>query len=259
MKNLEKGISGHQLKMFAILLMVFDHIRQMFYYAGAPLFFTMIGRSVLTIFLFTSVEGYHYTRDKKKYAFRLLLFYWMMNLLNRIISLLFPLEPVPLLNNVFGTILIGVVVMFAVDCFRSKKWIKGAITLSIPLIPTLLMNILLQIKPEIANNVYFFFPSYTVHEGGKLMILLAVFLYIFRERRVLQLFSIFLASLASTGFDFYGLFTSNIQWMMMFSIVPISLYNGTKGKGSKKFFYIFYPAHIYLLYISSYVYYTYFM
>lgn len=257
MKLLKKGISGHQLKMLAIVLMVFDHIRQMFYYVGAPLFFTMMGRSVLTIFLFTSVEGYHYTRDKKKYAFRLLLFYWMMNVLNRMISFLFPLEPVSLLNNVFGTILVGVIVMFAVDCLKEKKWLKAGLTLLIPLIPTLLMNILLQIKPEIAYEVYFFFPSYTVHEGGKLMILLAVALYIFRGQKTLQCFAILLASLVSTGFDSYGLFTTNIQWMMVFSIIPISLYNGTKGKGSKYFFYIFYPAHVYFLYILSYLYYIY--
>lgn len=257
MNFLKKGISGYQLKIFAIILMIFDHIRQMFYYAGAPLFFTMMGRSVLTIFLFTSVEGFHYTRDKKKYAFRLLLFYWMMNILNSIISLLFPLEPVSLLNNVFGTILVGVITMFAIDFLKEKKWLKAGATLLIPLIPTLLVNVFLQIKPEIASKVYFFFPSYTVHEGGKLMILLAVALYIFRGQKMLQCFAILLASLVSTGFDSNDLFTTNIQWMMAFSIIPISLYNGTKGRGLKYFFYIFYPLHVYFLYILSYLYYIY--
>jgi hypothetical protein len=29
------------------------------------------------------------------------------------------------------------------------------------------------------------------------------------------------------------------------------LYNGKRGSGSKYFFYIFYPAHIYLLYLIA--------
>ncbi|UJF15840.1 conjugal transfer protein TraX [Jeotgalibaca sp. MA1X17-3] len=254
MEYFKKGISGHQLKMFAIVLMVFDHIQQMFSYAGAPLIFTMLGRSVLTIFLFTSVEGYYYTRDKKKYAIRLLLFYWMMNVLNGIISQLFPLEPVTLLNNVFGTLLVAVIVMFLIDCFKNKKGLKGLLLLAIPLIPTVLTNLLLQIKPDSVYNFYLLFPSYTVNEGGKLMIVLAGVLYIFREKRVLQCLAIFLGAIASTGLDSDGLLTTNIQWMMIFSIVPILLYNGQKGKSSKYFFYTFYPTHVYALYILSYFY-----
>ncbi|WP_376716330.1 TraX family protein [Vagococcus carniphilus] len=46
-------------------------------------------------------------------------------------------------------------------------------------------------------------------------------------------------------------FTLNTQWMMVFSVIPILLYNGEKGRGMRSFFYIFYPAHIWLLYIIA--------
>jgi hypothetical protein len=36
--------------------------------------------------------------------------------------------------------------------------------------------------------------------------------------------------------------------MMLFAAIPILMYNGKRGKGSKYFFYVFYPAHIYILY-----------
>lgn len=43
----------------------------------------------------------------------------------------------------------------------------------------------------------------------------------------------------------------NPQWMMIFSLIFILMYNDKKGRGLKWFFYIFYPLHIAVLYIIS--------
>lgn len=48
-----------------------------------------------------------------------------------------------------------------------------------------------------------------------------------------------------------NLFTENYQWMMIFALPILLLYNGEKGKSAKKFFYIFYPAHIVVLSLLS--------
>ncbi|MGO0861946.1 TraX family protein, partial [Clostridioides difficile] len=41
----------------------------------------------------------------------------------------------------------------------------------------------------------------------------------------------------------------NYQWMMIASLPFMLLYNGEKGKSMKYLFYLYYPIHIYLLYI----------
>lgn len=42
-------------------------------------------------------------------------------------------------------------------------------------------------------------------------------------------------------------FTKYYQWMMIFSLPLILTYNGKRGEYSKKFFYIYYPLHIFIL------------
>lgn len=48
-----------------------------------------------------------------------------------------------------------------------------------------------------------------------------------------------------------SLFTVNYQWMMIFSLPIMLLYNGKKGKGLKKLFYVYYPVHLAVLYIIA--------
>lgn len=49
------------------------------------------------------------------------------------------------------------------------------------------------------------------------------------------------------------IFVYNYQWIMLASLPLLLLYNGKKGKGYSNFFYIFYPAHIIVLFLISYL------
>ncbi len=72
MKRKNLKLSGFDLKVAAVVLMLIDH-------AGAFLFpnlkiLRIIGRLSFPIFAFLICEGYEHTRDPKKYAMRLLVF-----------------------------------------------------------------------------------------------------------------------------------------------------------------------------------------
>jgi len=60
-------------------------------------------------------------------------------------------------------------------------------------------------------------------------------------------------TLRSAGNFAQSAFNVNFQWMMIFALPFMLLYNGKKGKGYKKLFYIYYPLHIVILYSISYI------
>ena len=55
----------------------------------------------------------------------------------------------------------------------------------------------------------------------------------------------------SGSFSVELLFNTAFEWMGLFAVVPMLLYNGQRGGGFKRLFYVFYPAHVYLLYALS--------
>ena len=89
-------------------------------------------------------------------------------------------------------------------------------------------------------------PNLFTVEGGIFMVLLGLIFYIFRTNRKIQ----FLVLIILSFLAFYTNRTG-VQWMMVFAIIPPYFYNGEKGRGDKNFFYIFYPVHIYILYIVA--------
>ena len=47
------------------------------------------------------------------------------------------------------------------------------------------------------------------------------------------------------------MFTTYYDWLGVFAVIGMALYNGQRGSGHKQLFYWFYPAHVYLLYGAS--------
>lgn len=254
------GLTSFQLKMLGIILMVFDHVHQMFYMNGVPLWFTGLGRLVAPIFLFLLAEGFYYTNNKKKYMFRLWFAYVLMAIGNKFIQKIFPMESVVLINSIFGTLFLGLYYMYMVDLLKfgvkeksAKKIITSLVAMITPYILTaILMSLLFNTAYQnnmILQTVLILIPLPLLVEGGTLWIVLAVAFYLLKDKKVwIRLMPLVIISIMVflTG--------NKLQSLMIFAVVPLSMYNGKPGrKGMKYFFYIFYPAHIYLLYLASYL------
>lgn len=252
------SINGFQLKLLGITFMVCDHIHQMFYYTENLTWLNMIGRMTLPIFLFMAAEGFYYTKSKKKYMLRLYVAGILMQFVSIFIEKAFPItqHPIILMNNVFFTMLLSTIAMLSINYLRQKKIFTGIALFLLPVLSFSIYLLILITKTKALIALVYFLPSYFSIEGGLIAVLIATGFYIFRDNRKYQYLSFFILTVINTvfmpGFSITELFSGhNNQWMMIFSILFISLYNGQKGNGHKYFFYFFYPFHIYGLYFLA--------
>jgi hypothetical protein len=253
-------LSGTAVKYIGIVMMVFDHVYQMFADQGVPSWFHWIGRPVMPIFLFMCAQAFWHTRNRAKYLLRLLICFELMNIGNMVLNIFFPVQAFELTNNVFQTLLLSAFYMFLIEMIRTgihkKRPLKitGAILLMLlPIAVLLLVYYILRVFPKL-GFFYSFVPNLFFTEGSFSAVVLAVLFYLFIEDRRIQVLIIVIFSVLTliiTLFRGENLLSGNPQWLMIFAIIPILLYNGERGKGNKLFFYIFYPAHIYLFYIVA--------
>ncbi|MBO0475310.1 hypothetical protein JZO86_16645 [Enterococcus ureasiticus] len=247
-----KGLTTFDLKTIGIVLMFIDHIHQMFVPMGAPNWLDWFGRPVATLFFFVSVVGFSHTRSKEKYMMRLYLGMVIMTLGSFVLQKVVGYEEVQLMNNIFRDLLVGTLMMYGIDKIsegRSSKKV-GKILLGIaiilfPIISSAILVSLMSNPSTIMVTVWGvnFIPALLFTENS-VMVLLIPLMYLARNQRWLQCV---LIALVAVLFFFQG----STQWMMIFAVIPIMLFNGEKGRGMKNFFYFFYPLHIWILYLIS--------
>lgn len=246
-----RGLSGFDLKIIGIIFMVLDHSYDAFVSFGAPLWMTLLGRTVAPIFLFLSAEGFYYTHSKWKYMRNLLLFFWLTNLVTMTISSVWPNDQIVLINSMLGTLFLSVLAMWSWDGLLSWKTDRSYFWKSllgwafILITPFIVIALLGMSLPMIVLQMVFFLPNAITVEGGIVFIFLGLLFYIFREKRWVQVSLLMVLALI------VGLRGNWIQAAMGFAALPIALYNGAEGKKMKWFFYIFYPAHIAVIYLVA--------
>ena len=208
------GFSSFDLKCIAVCSMLIDHIGA--YLFPAEVWMRYVGRLAFPIYGFLIAEGYAHTRNVGKYMGRLFLFALLSEIpydLVRYNTLVYKDR-----QNIFFTLFLALVCIWAWDTFQAQF---------------LIACLVLALVGVLSH--YVIQPEYGI--CGILMILC---FYIFRMQQTEQFLSV--ATINICCYD-------NIQRAGALTLIPIWFYNGKKGPSVKYFFYVFYPAHLLLLYL----------
>lgn len=218
------GFSGTTLKYIACGTMLLDHIgascieSRYSYYTAAPsalvtldLVLRLIGRLAFPLYCFLLVEGFLHTHSLRQYAGRMLAFALVS-------ELPFDLAFFHTLiyrghQNVYWTLFFG---LCALGCLRYCGERSA---------PGIFSALALAVLAELLRTDY-----------GAIGVLLIVVLYITRASRPLQCL--------------FGAVAVCYELPAPLAFLPVSLYNGQRGRCSRAeqwAFYLFYPAHLALL------------
>lgn len=245
-----RGISGSTLKMIAMVSMVTDHtaavllglflmrrgiysvwntspeyINELLSYGSVGVLYVayqimrmVIGRLAFPIYCFLLVEGFEHTRDRMKYAARLLLFAAVSELP---FDLLFKGSILEFsYQNVFFTLFFGVVVMMGIQAVGERFYGK-------PVVSAVLTWIVIaagMAAAQFANTDY-----------AAIGVFCIVVIYLCRKKKVWQIIA--------------GCIVFSWEITAPLAFVPIGFYNGRRGWKLKYFFYLVYPVHLLILYL----------
>lgn len=234
-KKASFGIPASTLKQIAVLSMLIDHVTAGLYdrgywAAGNPvtaqgrqLYYILrgVGRIAFPIYCFLLVEGFFHTRDKWKYFCRLALF----GLISEIpFDICFNKDIFYMdYQNVYFTLALGLLGVILFD-----KAVQGNV-ISAPLQRKLIGLIAMAACALAAHLLKTDYSFYGV--------LVIYFFYLFRTKEVLKCF---LAEAVLVSL-------STLEIVSIVDFAALHFYNGKRGRQSKYFYYIFYPAHLLLI------------
>ena len=242
-----RQVTGYQLKWVAVLTMATDHVGASlleyalrYGYGGSALraadfALRRIGRLAFPLFIFLLAEGFHYTRSRRAYLVRLGLFSLLSDIPFDLALYLqdrqvrsgtfFTLQQ----QNVFFTLFFGFLGMYLLDA-AIKRFYESRRGLCVCL--CILACALGYGAAQLCRTDY--------GGAGVAAIILAYFL---RKtgRPDLEMLGIVAA---------LGILSSWFEWAALADVLLVSFYHGREGrKGSRWFFYLFYPCHLLLLFL----------
>ena len=245
--------NAFQIKMFMAMLMVLDHLPHI---PGLvpPLLvgiFHAVTRCVGVWFAFNAVEGFLHTRSQIRYNLRLFGWAAFMAAGNGLMEILLRSKDIHIDNNIFLTLALGVLILNIIADSK-KRFVKNRLTR--------VLQVLLTIGV--------FIVGFTFAEGGNIVIPFMLITYLFRgspkKRNLIYIiYAVILAALSISGIFNYedpmialDMMLYNSDWLFITVLPFMYLYNGERGKNNKftkYFFYGFYPVHLWIIAIISYL------
>lgn len=228
----ERGLTGNQLKLIAIATMTLDHLASVIWPGYATHWWLLclhaLGRVAAPVFWFLVAEGYRYTRSRRRYAARLLLFAAAGHFAY---NFAFGIPFVPFRTSVFNQTSVlwalfwGVIALMINDSPRLAQWQKTLLIIGTTLAAfcadwsSIAVLAILQIHQNRGD---------------------------FRRQMAGMMASvaIYAAVYAVLIHPVYGL----LQLFVALAIPLLARYNGQRGSwpGMKWFFYLYYPLHLLL-------------
>ncbi len=242
-----RGVNQYWIKLAMAALMVLDHLPHV---PGlVPVMwadiFHVVTRCVAVWFAYGAVEGVLYTSNIRKYLARLWGAAIIMAAGNYALGLLLATRGVHMYdNNIFLTLAVGTTLLALVRRLAATKWHTPAI------IGALVASLVCAVLPIEGGLPILPFMAITYALYSRV---------VWRDLAYLALGAAMFA-LAWQPYDTWqatvSMLAENSDFMLVLVIPVLHLYNGEHGphtRFSKYFFYVFYPAHLWLLALVAFV------
>ena len=218
-------LNNNQLKLLAMVFMLCDHVGKALLPQWLPL--QILGRLAMPIFAYMIAEGCRYTRGKTRYFLQLFL-------LAVGCQMVYFFAMGSLYQSILVTFSLSVVLTFSIDRFRQRKDMLSGVLLLLCAAGVFVLCVGL---PRWLTGT-----DYQV-DYGLFGVLLPVAVY-FAPTKFTKL------TFAAGALICIALTFAGLQWYSLLALPLLALYNGQRGKQKLKYlFYIFYPAHLALIYL----------
>ena len=217
------------------------------------MWFRWLGRASYPLFLFSMVWGYHYTRNRKKYLLRLYLMSIFMTGFMYFIKIRFNAVVDYGYHNIFLSMLLVGVLISTIELFiKDRK--KGGILIGVIVLVQILYYMLPRFFPFLrslsGDTLTGVIPNLAMNEYGLEFVALGVLMYFLKEQKDVFTAVYLIFCICQFSEEMLAAGTAT-QWLMVLALPFMLSYNNQKGPGLKYFFYVFYPAHTFLLFYTA--------
>ena len=231
LKTKKFGLTNNQLKIIAMVSMALDHIGLLFF-PNADIF-RILGRIAFPIFAYMIAEGCRYTKNRAKYL-------GMIGAMAVAFQVVYFVAMGSLYQGILVTFSLAIITIYGIDgLLKSKKlWELFAALAALAFVAVFVF-----VLPHVLSGTDFDI------DYGTWGILLPAIVY-FLPNRAWRIggFSALLL-IRAIHYSFLPVSLGLLQWFSLVTIPFLALYNGERGRAKMKYvFYIFYPAHLVILY-----------